>query len=323
MKLLTLSFGFISISAFAFDRQITQSEYVSTWSGVAVAQMQTYKIPASITMAQAILESGNGNSELARKGNNHFGIKCHDWTGGKMYIDDDQKGECFRVYESADESFRDHSLFLTGRTRYSKLFTYKSDDYKSWSKGLKEAGYATDPKYPDRLVEIIERLELYKLDEGTFEPAKGEEMLAKEISKSKKESGRAKGKSSPNDVQTITIASHQHTVKTHKNKIHYIVARKGDTFYKIAKEFGLGMWQLYKYNDYGPKKDLLEEGDIVYIQPKRNRSKTKNDVFTASKEISITQISQIEGIKVERILEMNNLSSPDETVRKGQKVVLR
>ena len=144
-------------SAFLFGgtpgKIYTQSEYVAEWSTVAVENMKTYKIPASITLAQGILESGNGNSELARVANNHFGIKCHDWTGEKMYMDDDASNECFRKYPTADESYRDHSLFLTGRTRYAKLFTFQQTDYKAWAQGLKDAGYATSPTYPSRLIE--------------------------------------------------------------------------------------------------------------------------------------------------------------------------
>ena len=303
------------LSSFAFssgaEKIISQDEYVSTWGAVAVRQMQNYKIPASITLAQGILESGNGNSELAKSANNHFGIKCHEWQGEKIYLDDDAKGECFRKYSNADESYKDHSLFLTGRTRYANLFTYELTDYKSWAKGLKEAGYATNPKYPDQLVEIIERLKLDRFDEGVAGGKTGSEMLAEEIKKDAQK-------------ETITATAYQrHAVKTHKNKINYIVARKGDTYYKIAQEFDMGMWQLYKYNDFGPKKDLLEEGDVVYLQPKRRHSKEKGATYVAPKNTTITQISQSEGIKIESLLELNQLSSADETVRKGQKILLR
>lgn len=314
MRFATLTCGLLLTSLVsAADKTISQDEYIASWQTVAIAQMQAYKIPASITLAQGILESGNGNSDLARKANNHFGIKCHDWQGDKVYMDDDAKNECFRKYATADESYRDHSLFLTGRTRYAKLFALDIDDYKGWAKGLKEAGYATNPKYPEQLIEIIERQKLYRFDGGVTDKDKGSELLAEEIEKEK----------TPKESAGAVTAYQQHSVKMHKNKIKYIVARKGDTFYKIAQEFELGMWQLYKYNDFGPKKDLLEEGDIVYLQPKRRRSKTKGDSYTAEKNISITQISQAQGIKIESLLEMNDLSSADEVVRKGQKILLR
>lgn len=317
MRLATITCTlFLSSLAIASPHKpISQEEYVATWASVAAAQMQTYKIPASITLAQGILESGNGNSELAKTANNHFGIKCHDWTGDKIYLDDDAKGECFRKYRDAADSYKDHSLFLTGRSRYAKLFTYETDDYKSWAKGLKEAGYATNPKYPEQLIGIIERLKLDRFDEGIAGGRQGSELLAKEIEKEKAKTTK--------ETAGAVVSYQKHTVKMHKNKINYIVARKGDTYYKIAQEFDLGMWQLYKYNDFGPKKDLLEEGDIVYLQPKRRRSKEKGATYVAKKNMTITEISQLEGIKVESLLELNNLSSADEIVRKGQKVLLR
>jgi LysM repeat protein len=292
------------------EKTYTQTEYVNLWSSVAVSQMQTFKIPASITLAQGILESGNGNSELARKANNHFGIKCHEWKGETIILDDDKADECFRKYGTADESYKDHSLFLTGRTRYAKLFALPMNDYKAWAQGLKDAGYATNPKYPAQLIELIQRLSLDKYDEQVIpKNNEGSEMLAEEVKNSKKE--------------TAAKAYQAHAVKVHKNKIDYIVARKGDTYYKISKEFKIGMWQLYRYNDFGPKKDLLEEGDIVYLEPKRRRAKEKGATYVAAKNTTITAISQSEGIKVESLMEMNNISSPDEIVPKGQKILLR
>lgn len=273
--------------------------------------MQIYKIPASITLAQGILESGNGNSVLARQANNHFGIKCHDWKGETITLDDDKPNECFRKYPTADESYKDHSLFLTGRTRYAKLFELGLNDYKGWAQGLKDAGYATSTKYPAQLIELIERLGLTKYDEQVNpKNNQGTEMLAEEVDKSKK-------------PETAASAYKAHTVKVHRNKIDYIVARKGDTYYKISQEFHIGMWQLYRYNDFGPKKDLLEEGDIVYIEPKRRRAKDKNATYTATKNTTLVAISQSEGIKLKSLMEMNNISSADEIVPKGQKILLR
>lgn len=304
MKLLALGFG-LTVTLFShageIEKQISKKEYVDMWRTIAVQQMIQHKIPASITIAQGILESGSGNSELARKGNNHFGIKCHDWTGATMHIDDDKKGECFRVYANAEESFVDHSKFLTERKRYSNLFTLETSDYKSWAKGLKEAGYATNPKYPDLLIGIIEDLKLHELD-----------VLG-----------------SPNNEKAPVIASstnekvtsEKHTVKLHENKVKYIIAKKGDTYYRISKEFGLGLWQLYKYNDFGPKKDVLVEGDIVYIQPKRKKSKTKTLQLTQN--ISLRELSQTQALKLESLLKKNENISPDQLLTKGEKVTLR
>lgn len=288
------------------EKKISKEEYVETWRQIAVRQMIDNKIPASITLAQGILESASGNSDLARKGNNHFGIKCHGWEGEKMYLNDDAENECFRVYPNAEESYIDHGKFLTSKERYSKLFTYEQTDYTSWAKGLKEAGYATNPKYPDLLIEIIEGLKLSELDKlGDPNPNKGIELSA-----------------GTNTGSTITIAENTHTVVVHQNKVKYIVAKKGDTFYKISKEFNLGLWQLYRYNDYGVKKDVLEEGDIVYIQPKRKKAKEKGASFQVTSPISLRQLSQQEALKLESLMKMNNSTSPDEKLKKGEKVIL-
>ena len=281
------------------EKKYTQEEYVAKWKSVAVAQMIQHKIPASITMAQGILESGNGNSILAQKANNHFGIKCHEWTGEKLYIDDDKPNECFRSYSSGDESFTDHSKFLMGRTRYSKLFELSSTDYKSWAQGLKDAGYATNPKYPKLLTDLIERLKLDELEKAGAESNPTEMLIAKGASVEVK-----------------------HTVMVHKNKIKYVVAKKGDTFYRISKEFGMGLWQLYRYNDFGDKKDVLSEGDIIYLQPKRRKSKS-SETFSVSSPTTLRMISQLEGVKLESLMDKNNISSPDELLPKGEKISLK
>ena len=143
---------------------LNTEDYVKYYSNIAMDEMVQFGIPASITLAQGILESGAGKGRLAVQANNHFGIKCHDWNGKKIYHDDDEEQECFRKYDNPEYSYRDHSLFLINRGRYSFLFDFKKDDYKQWAKGLKKAGYATDPKYPKKLIDLIERYELYKYD---------------------------------------------------------------------------------------------------------------------------------------------------------------
>tara|TARA_B100000945_G_C20328112_1_gene571017 strand:- start:10 stop:783 length:774 start_codon:yes stop_codon:yes gene_type:complete len=157
----------------------TTDDYIEYYSEIAMDEMKQYKIPASITLAQGILESGSGKGTLATKANNHFGIKCHDWNGPKVYHDDDEEQECFRKYSSPEFSFRDHSIFLTARGRYSDLFKLKRDDYKSWAKGLKKAGYATDKKYAQKLIGLIERYELYRYDSIVLKKKKSKEKLYK------------------------------------------------------------------------------------------------------------------------------------------------
>jgi flagellum-specific peptidoglycan hydrolase FlgJ len=139
--------------------------YIADFAEISKVEMQKYKIPASITLAQGILESGAGKGRLAREANNHFGIKCHDWTGDRIYHDDDRSGECFRKYRNPEESYEDHSKFLTQRRRYAPLFELRQDDYKGWARGLKKAGYATDRNYPKKLIGLIERYELHKYDD--------------------------------------------------------------------------------------------------------------------------------------------------------------
>ncbi|MBC9813244.1 glucosaminidase domain-containing protein [Crocinitomicaceae bacterium CZZ-1] len=314
------------------QNKITKQEYINTWSPVAMENMLSHKIPASITLAQGILESGSGNSELAREANNHFGIKCHNWTGEKVYRDDDAKNECFRKYSNAELSFVDHSEFLTGRQRYAELFTLKADDYKAWAKGLKAAGYATNPKYPDLLIDLIESMELYKFDELVLNsPGKATNVLAKK-EKSQPEYGADKKVTTVSAKKTtskqpqkkqeieVTLGKTRETA-LHDNKVKFVIAKKGDTYYKIAEEFGMTLNQIHKYNDVKNGNTSLKAGDIVNIHPKR--SKGKEDTKTYSKEMTILEISQLEGIKVESLMKLNHLSSSQETVKKGQKVALR
>ena len=183
--------------------------YIEAYSDIAITEMNRYKIPASITIAQGILESGSGIGTLAIRANNHFGIKCHEWTGERVYHDDDSLQECFRKYDDPSGSFEDHSIFLRNRSRYSKLFDLDLKDYRGWAYGLKAAGYATDPKYPDKLISIIERYELYKLD-GSENPA-------------------------------APVA-----INPSNQKVHFV--RKGDTLYSISKTYGVTVDRLKQLN---------------------------------------------------------------------------
>jgi LysM repeat protein len=272
---------------------LSKKEYVSVYEKIAIQQMNQYKIPASITMAQGILESGSGNSTLARTANNHFGIKCHtDWKGEKVYIDDDAKNECFRSYPKVEDSYIDHSMFLITRKRYESLFSLSPTDYKGWAYGLKSAGYATNPKYAEELIRLIEELELFKLD------------------------GSSNSLISSNNSAIIT------TKKNHENNVDYIIAKKGDSFYKVAKRYGLTLSQLHAYNDYNPEKDILEEGDLVYLEPKRFYSRTK-DTILLEQTMSLREISQKEAVKLKKLMRKNQISSPDEQLPKGEKIFLR
>lgn len=190
----------------------TTEDYLATFSAIAQEEMRLYGIPASITLAQGILESNSGKGRLSTEANNHFGIKCHEWTGDRIYHDDDASQECFRKYVDAKYSFRDHSLFLTGRSRYAGLFKLKKNDYIAWAKGLKAAGYATDKKYPDKLIGLIERYQLHKLDE---------EVLGYAYEDTEKSSSAG-------------------------NTIYKVV--KGDTLYSISKKFNVTVKELQEMN---------------------------------------------------------------------------
>ncbi len=307
LGVLAVNFSFAEKSDFVSnEKKYTQQEYVSLWKDQAVYLMGEYNIPASITLAQGILESGNGNSTLAQQANNHFGIKCSNWTGDTYYKNDDKANDCFRKYENASQSYLDHSIFLSSKTRYSDLFKFDVTDYKSWAQGLKDAGYATNPKYPQLLIDIIEKLNLNELDENNIS--------SKELSTIKKEKVEKE--------LVKSIMANAHTVETHKNNIKYIVAKKGDTYYRISKEFGIGMWQLYKYNEFGEKKDCLVPGDIIYLAPKKRKSSTST-FYEAKKEITLREIAQIEGIRVQRLMKFNSILSADELIKKGSKVKLK
>lgn len=297
----SITFSFSALAIAGEDRKISKSEYVDQWSGVAVEQMLDYGIPASIILAQGILESGSGNSELAVKGNNHFGIKCHGWKGKKMYQDDDEENECFRVYKYAEDSYRDHSLFLTEHKRYAFLFDFPSDDYKAWAKGLKKAGYATNPKYPNLLIDIIEDLNLTRFDLSSkptaFPIAKSEIPASPEQNK--------------------------HIAQRHEKGVKYVIVENGDTYYRIAQEFGLTLGQLYRYNDFEKSKAFLEVGDLVYVQPKKRRNLFVKEEIVVEKEITIEELSQQYATKAKTIRRLNNFSEDTKVIAQGEKVTLR
>lgn len=290
----------ICLSLFAQSgRKITRAEYIDTYKELAMKEMEKSGIPASITLAQGILESGNGNSTLARKANNHFGIKCHDWKGKSVRHDDDEKNECFRKYKSVDESYHDHSEFLTTRSRYASLFELKRDDYKAWAKGLKKAGYATSPTYADALIRLIEENELYKYDEEVVARADGKKKKA-EYDKTEYAGGRK---------------------VYYNNRVKYILAREGDEFLDLSEELDLFNWQLPKYNDLEDE-HVFAEGKKVYLQPKRNKAEAGKKVHIVSYGETLHSISQLYALKLEKLAFKNNLS-PDDELETGRELLLR
>ena len=295
-------------------RKISRTEYIAMYKEDAIKDMKKMEVPASITMAQALLESSDGNSNLAREGNNHFGIKCSDWKGPAYIQDDDTKDECFRKYKSVLDSYDDHSNFLRTRTRYSFLFELDIKDYKGWAKGLKKAGYATDPTYADRLIKIIEEHELYLMDNDTGGPAYAStDDIPVPEEKNTKENIRIIVPS----VEAVN-AFESRQIKQN-NGVDYIVARSGDTFHSLALELELGHWQLPKYNEMNSN-DVLFAGQIIYLQPKKSVG-TKNIVITKEGD-TIHSIAQSMGIKVKYLYKYNELKE-EQALRPGQKIYLK
>lgn len=272
---------------------MTRSQYIEKYKDIAIQEMIEFNIPASITLAQGILESGSGNSRLAREGNNHFGIKCHQgWEGETIRMDDDAPKECFRKYSNPIDSYKDHSFFLSQRGRYSFLFDLKITDYKGWARGLKKAGYATNPKYDKMLIKIIEEHQLYKYDLMTGDYV-AVNKYPNEIPKDKNRK-----------YEPLEVAGSDRKVFTN-NGVKFIFARAGDDFYKIADDLNIYNFQVWKYNDLD-KKDNLREGDMVYIQKKKNKSKSESYHYVKPGE-TMRSISQLYGIKLKKLYRLNRM----------------
>jgi hypothetical protein len=261
----------------------TRLQYFEKFHDMAIDEMHRSGVPASITLAQGALESGDGNSSLAREANNHFGIKCHeDWTGKKVYQDDDAKDECFRKYYSVEDSYRDHTDYLKSKSRYAFLFELKLTDYKGWARGLKKAGYATSPTYADRLIKIIEDYELYRYDDAVV-PEKTE---------------RRKSKRTNEKLATREVLE--------TNRVKFVKAGPGDSYATITAELGKLDWEIPEYNDAAVG-DSIIPGQVVYIQPKRNRAQPgdKEHVFKTGE--TMRQVSQLYAIKLESLYKLNHL----------------
>ena len=266
-------------------RNSAYEDYINRYKDIAIEQMMKHHIPASITLAQGLLESGAGKSLLTVSSNNHFGIKCHnEWTGRRFYKDDDIKDDCFRVYDNARESFEDHSKFLL-RPRYQSLFSLKTTDYKGWARGLKACGYATNPQYADKLIGLIELYGLYEYD------------YAKKYDKF---------------IATHSGANTSGHYANHRiyyrNKNYYLVANGGETFKSLAEEVGVSYRKLAKYNERD-KKDILSKGDIIYMEKKRSKAEKmyKNQPHVVRANESLYDIAQLYGIRLKYLYKKNGL----------------
>jgi hypothetical protein len=297
----TILFAFstgMSLAGQPPGERFTAEEYIAQWKEVAVKKMKEHGIPASITLAQGLLESGNGNSVLAREGNNHFGIKCTpDWTGGRTYHDDDKKNDCFRKYRDAAQSYEDHAKFLQ-KPRYASLFELKPTDYKGWAQGLKKAGYATDPNYPRKLIELIERYELANLDKGIDVSYKPSSKPAAKPAASKPRGRNTVG------GETITIGAGRE-VEQFEGRIKFVRAKGGENFRKLADELEMTHGMLARWNDMD-KNATLAEGQVVFIQPKRNAAKGANVHVVRAGE-TLWSISQEHGVKLKKLAQCKRI----------------
>lgn len=335
-----------------------QDDYIRKYAPVAVREMYRSGVPASITLAQGLLESRYGQSDLAVKGNNHFGIKCHDWTGKKMYHDDDRRGECFRVYGTADESFSDHSDFLRYRDRYKSLFNNDVTDYKAWAHGLKKAGYATDPAYPSKLIKLIEDYHLDKYD--TMRPEDfGEKVRPDEkelrntihtrlTRKQKREAKRAEKaeKVTKTDktekqvpipepplsieepvripaekaAETFSFSLVRQMYKT--NGVPFVYSLEGESYASIANDYHLFLREILRFNDAVSDK-RLEPGTTVYLQSKKSQTKRGLDKYISDEGgETLYELSQRFGVKLKDLCKMNDLGR-DYVTKPGDELDLR
>lgn len=297
--------------------------YIEAYRDLAVNEMKRSGVPASITLAQGMLESDYGRSSLARMANNHFGIKCHNgWTGPTMRQHDDSRNECFRKYQRPEESFQDHSDFLRSGSRYSFLFNLNPEDYKAWAHGLKRAGYATNPDYANLIIRKIEENNLYLLDRGTIyvaaKPKESVQSMPAPVSTEAKISG-------PPSATGTTITFGDVMARTPRvmenNRVQYILVKDGETREKIENEFQLLKRDLARYNDLN--EDFIPvAGQMLYIEPKKDKAETGKEFHTAEGGETMHMISQKYGIRLKSLLELNRMTESAEPVT-GQKIWLQ
>lgn len=313
MVAVALCFG---VMAFA---QSAQEKYISTYAEIAVQEMYRSGIPASITLAQGMLESGNGRSELAVKSNNHFGIKCHNnWNGGRVYHDDDAKGECFRKYDHVHQSYRDHSDFLRYRDRYKFLFDLKPTDYKGWAYGLKKAGYATDPSYPTKLIRLIEEYRLYQYDTKTASfGAAGKAVVARPAPPSVIEQAVPVA----DQVRKKYFQFETTRQMFSKNGVPFIYSAEGETYKSIADANGLFVKELLKFNDL-TEDEILRPGTVVYLQSKKNAAVKGLEKHVIESGETLRDIAQRYAVKMGKLYKLNGWSKEYEP-KEGDCIKLR
>jgi hypothetical protein len=366
MKRISLIFCLMAFMSAASALPASKTEktpqhiYIERYSTLAVEEMYRSGVPASITLAQGLLESRYGLSELAVEGNNHFGIKCHNnWNGGKMYHDDDRRGECFRKYDSPEESFRDHSDFLRYRDRYKFLFDLDPTDYKGWAHGLKKAGYATDSAYPQKLIRLIEEYDLHRFDmkpsgweqeeeavaEATEvtevaqvaeEPVKEKQSKAdrksrKKNRKDKKKDVPAERPESPSSIEQAKplTESQRETFRFalsrrmySMNGVPFVYSAEGETYSSIAARYNLFLGEILKFNDLDAE-ETLHPGTVVYLQKKKKEAAYGMDKFIVEgSDTELRDIAQRFALRLDKLCRMNGFAE-DYKPKDGEVIMLR
>ncbi len=328
MKKIALFIAILSAGTLFAAQNAKYLTYIAQWKNVALEQQQDYGIPACITLAQGLLESSAGQSELAQEANNHFGIKCsNDWLGGSYYYDDDRKGECFRVYNSAEESFEDHALFLR-RERYKSLFELDIVDYRRWAQGLSACGYATDPSYATKLIAIIEN---YSLDtiagpqEATVAPSIIAEPAAVAVAATPVVVGVVPNEAGemwvePKSVRDERKAFYASHPKEKVNHTPFYFAREGDTYATIAYQLNMKERTLRQYND--AEGHILKEGDRIFVTKKPRYVRGEKSLMWVHPGETLWSISQREGLQLQTIYEVNGLDPSVKIFRTRQQIYL-
>ena len=316
-----LFFAFVMLLPLSLLAQrITPEEYIQTYKDIAMQEMRDHKIPASITLAQGLLESGAGNSALAREAKNHFGIKCHKgWTGKTYHMDDDEKDECFRKYKNAEESFRDHSEFLCGRTRYAALFDLEITDYKGWARGLKAAGYATNPKYAQLLIDRIELYDLSKYDKIALGQITDDGQLP-EIAPEDELLELAFSPDNRSAYELVDMTADKRFIYEN-NGVRFVYAKEGETPEQLAKDFNIKYKKFCEYNLLRrPDEMVFHSGDVVYLARLKNKN-WKAKKYTVAEGETLRDVALRFAVKPEKIMKKNGL--PSARLQTGQVLWLR
>ena len=311
MKKLIFVITITILSSNLFAQRITPDEYINTYKDIAIAEMKRSGIPASVTLAQGILETECGNSDLVKKSNNHFGIKCKStWTGESVTHTDDAPNECFRKYSNPSDSYKDHSDYLKSTPRYANLFQLNPSDYKGWAYGLKKAGYATNPRYPEIVISNIEKYHLQQYDNLTAEEV--DNIVIAKITQQEK----------PKAIEPVVDLSFVENSIRLKNKINGlkgVVAPKGTSLLVIASKANIDLAKLLEYNDLSTD-GLLQDEQVIYLEKKAKQG--NRDFYIALQKESLYDISQNNGVQLKYLSQLNNMDVT-ETVQKGTKIKLR